>query len=129
MEGILLLGLSSNRETVECRGRHSPICVSTGDHLAPGFVTKSSLGAEHMLHHPDYRRFGAGDLVVQWGTNRAHEMGVEAFVESTELAKPLYAKHGFVLIDNRELKPIDPSPSEEWKRLERELLPLSYYFM
>ena len=68
-------------------------------------------------------------MELDWGTKRADEMGVEAFVESTELAKPLYVKHGFVLIDYRTLKPTDPNSSEEWRRLERELLPMNYHFM
>lgn len=79
--------------------------------------------------HPDHRRRGAGHLLVEWGTKKADEMGVEMFVESTEDGKPLYDRHGLVSMNELTLKPSNPNPGDEWKSLEKELGPMHMYFM
>ena len=72
---------------------------------------------------------GAGNLLVEWGTKKADEMGVEAFVESTAIGVPLYEKHGFAMMNEFDLNPTNPNPGDEWKRLAKELLPMHGYFM
>ncbi|MCJ1261563.1 hypothetical protein MMC22_001428 [Lobaria immixta] len=79
--------------------------------------------------HPDHRRRGVGSLLVEWGTKKADEMGVEMFVESTVQGEPLYKRHGFANMNDFNLKPSNPNPGEEWKRLEKELGPMHGYFM
>lgn len=78
---------------------------------------------------PDHRRRGAGSLLVEWGTNKADEMGVEAFVESTDIGKPLYDRHGFASMNDYTLKPSKPDPGAEWTALEKELGPMHGHFM
>lgn len=56
-------------------------------------------------------------------------MGVEAFIESTDDGMPLYAKHGFEVMNEFNLNPVVPDPSNEWKRLQEGILPLHGYFM
>ncbi|KAJ5151714.1 hypothetical protein N7492_010009 [Penicillium capsulatum] len=46
--------------------------------------------------HPDYRRRGAGAMLVQWGCDRADADGVGAYVDASVDGKGLYEKFGFV---------------------------------
>jgi len=47
---------------------------------------------------PEYQRRGAGALVVKWGAEKADEMGIELYLTSTMMTKPLYEKMGFTLV-------------------------------
>ncbi|KAI7475334.1 hypothetical protein KC357_g4988 [Hortaea werneckii] len=47
---------------------------------------------------PKYQRKGIGNALVQWGTRKADELGVEAVVESSVFGKALYEKNGFVFV-------------------------------
>ena len=69
--------------------------------------------------NPTHHRRGAGSQLVQWGCDRADEMGVQAFVEGTLTGRRLYEKHGFVVTEAVDLKP------ERWP--ERPLI--QYLFM
>ena len=70
-------------------------------------------------------------MLVEWGTKKADEMHLEAFVEATNDGRPLYARHGFhfmnlLLLD---AKMVD-EPSEQWKSLAKELqLPMVVHVM
>ena len=70
---------------------------------------------------PQYRRHGAGSLLVRWGTDKADEMGLEAFVESTDDGKPLYAKHGFEYINELILDPTPPEQTSDLINLQKNL--------
>ncbi|KAM0090064.1 hypothetical protein ACP6JD_006559 [Aspergillus fumigatus] len=45
--------------------------------------------------HPDYRRQGAGSMLIQWGCDRSGEEGVPAYVDAHQAAAPLYRKFRF----------------------------------
>ncbi|KAI7492758.1 hypothetical protein KC367_g9014 [Hortaea werneckii] len=47
---------------------------------------------------PKFQRKGIGNALVQWGTRKADELGVEAVVESSVFGKALYEKNGFVFV-------------------------------
>ncbi|KAI0835250.1 acyl-CoA N-acyltransferase [Hypoxylon sp. FL0890] len=47
----------------------------------------------------EFQRKGAGKLLVEWGTAKADESGVEAFLAASPAGAPLYAKHGFELVE------------------------------
>ncbi|PYI08751.1 hypothetical protein BO78DRAFT_459584 [Aspergillus sclerotiicarbonarius CBS 121057] len=47
---------------------------------------------------PGYRRRGIASEMIRWGVDRADEEGVEAFVISAPMARPVYTKHGFELV-------------------------------
>ena len=79
--------------------------------------------------HPDYRRKGAADLIMQWGTQKADEMGLEMWLDATVYGRPLYTKHGFVYINKNRLRPETDQPDEDWERIERELLPMTLWQM
>ncbi|KAF3010853.1 hypothetical protein E8E13_009035 [Curvularia kusanoi] len=44
---------------------------------------------------PQHERRGAGSMLVSWGTQKADEAGVEAYLEASPMGAPMYAKHGF----------------------------------
>ena len=44
---------------------------------------------------PQHERKGAGSMLVRWGTQRADEAGLEAYLEASPMGAPMYARHGF----------------------------------
>lgn len=44
---------------------------------------------------PKHQRRGVGALLVKWGTDRADELKLPCFLESSEAGQHLYAKNGF----------------------------------
>ncbi|KAI2610537.1 hypothetical protein GGR54DRAFT_370814 [Hypoxylon sp. NC1633] len=56
---------------------------------------KGAYVLELLAVHPDYQRLGAGTALVQWGTNAADELGVQAVVESSPVGRRVYQKCGF----------------------------------
>lgn len=73
--------------------------------------------------HPDYRRQGAGHMMMEWGIRRADELGLECFVEASPLGYQLYSKYGFRLERVAELtpRPEADEDSEEWRVCREEL--------
>lgn len=78
---------------------------------------------------PEFRRRGAASLVMEWGTKKADELGMDSFVESTEIAVPLYEKHGFVKVDHFSVDATISDPSEEWKAIAARNLPMAFDVM
>lgn len=58
---------------------------------------------------------------MQWGINRADELGLEAFVESTDDGRALYAKNGFQHMNEFVLEPTAPEQTEELLKVQRDL--------
>jgi N-acetylglutamate synthase-like GNAT family acetyltransferase len=49
-----------------------------------------------MLHtDPAFQGRGAGGLLVKWGTKKADELGLPAYLESSTKGHGFYQKHGF----------------------------------
>ena len=53
---------------------------------------------------PTHQHQGVGTQLVQWGTRKADEMGLQAFVEGTLTARRLYEKNDFVVTENVKLR-------------------------
>lgn len=51
-----------------------------------------------LVTHPDYYRRGAGSMPIAWGTARADEMDLDAYLEASEMGQPLYERHGFKIV-------------------------------
>ena len=50
----------------------------------------------HMLHtDPKHQRRGAASSLLKWGTQKADELGLPAYLESSTEGHHLYGKHGF----------------------------------
>lgn len=46
----------------------------------------------------DFRRQGAGDLMLKWGTDIADILGVAGWVEASKDGTILYERHGFKVV-------------------------------
>ena len=79
--------------------------------------------------HPDYRREGAGDLILEWGIRKADQMGVEMWLDATVYGVPLYKKHGFEVINENKLHPETENPDDQWRKIEHELMPITLWQM
>lgn len=66
---------------------------------------------------PEYHRRGAGKMLVNWGVQRADEMGVKAFVEASPEGRRLYESCGFEMVEEVGLKgdDVEKGGREEWK--------------
>ena len=80
--------------------------------------------------HPDYRRQGVASLLLDWGTQKADEMGVEMWLDAGELGVPVYKKHGFVVVhETRVLPKVRENAGQAWKKIDAELQPLVFWQM
>lgn len=85
--------------------------------------------------HPTRRHEGIGTLMMKWGLQKADEMGVETFVESTQDGIGFYKAHGFKHLLDLVLDPVaEDSENEELvalkkEMLEKKLLPFRIDFM
>ena len=70
---------------------------------------------------------------MQWGLEHTDRLGLESFMEATDLGEPVYEKFGFRAVDRNELQAPAPAPapenSEEWKELEGKMLPFGWWSM
>jgi len=89
----------------------------------------SILDLNIIFTHPDYRRQGAGDLILEWGIRKAEEMGVEMWLDATVYGVPLYRKHGFVVVNENNIRPTTDNPDQEWEKIAKELLPMTMWQM
>lgn len=48
--------------------------------------------------HPDHQRKGIGAFGLQWGLQKADELGLPIYLESSRDGRRLYAKHGFKVL-------------------------------
>lgn len=48
--------------------------------------------------HPDHHRRGCATLLLEWGIKKADDLGVEMYLDSSRMARPLYEKWGFELV-------------------------------
>ena len=46
-------------------------------------------------------------MLVQWGCDRADELGVEAYIEATQQATPMYARLGFKTVRSVVFDPVE----------------------
>lgn len=57
-------------------------------------------GRKHVLLHilatdPAHHRRGVGAVALEWGLREADRLGLEAYLEASDMGKPLYARWGF----------------------------------
>ncbi|KAF9695748.1 hypothetical protein EKO04_005942 [Ascochyta lentis] len=45
--------------------------------------------------HPDHQGRGAGNLLLNWGTEKADDEGLVTYLDATQIARPIYEKKGF----------------------------------
>lgn len=59
--------------------------------------------------------------MLKWGTDKADELGLQAFVESTDIARRTYEKHGFYVVDELNMDAQVENPSEEFSAMREKL--------
>jgi predicted N-acetyltransferase YhbS len=69
---------------------------------------------------------------MNWGLEHADRLGLETFIEATDLGKPVYEKFGFRVMEHHSLHaPEKPEgvKVEEWRALEGKVLPFEWWSM
>ncbi|KAI1875933.1 uncharacterized protein JN550_001429 [Neoarthrinium moseri] len=82
-----------------------------------------------LFTHPNYRRQGAAQQCLNWGMNKADEMGVEMFLDSTPVGKPLYEANKFHVIEKTVIIPQVDNPDEKWKEAEEKIGHSTWWLM
>ena len=67
--------------------------------------------------------------MMNWGIKKAQEMGVEMWLDATVYGVPLYKKHVFVVVNENNIHPETNEPTAEWKKIEKELVPMTLWQM
>ncbi|KAI1767158.1 hypothetical protein GGR53DRAFT_463675 [Hypoxylon sp. FL1150] len=62
----------------------------------------------------------AASLMLKWGTDKADELGLEAFVESTDIARRAYEKQGFYVVGELNMDAHVENPSEEFSAVREQ---------
>lgn len=57
---------------------------------------------------PEYRRQGIAKKLTAYGVDKADELGLESWVDSSELARGLYQQYGFVFVSEQSITPDEP---------------------
>ncbi len=89
----------------------------------------AALGLNILFTHPAHRRRGVADLLLSWGTDKADELGVEAWVNASDYGRQVYEKHGFVCVTEFSCCASTESPSQEWEEIKGRLTPMSVSIM
>ncbi|KAJ3454635.1 hypothetical protein MRS44_013235 [Fusarium solani] len=87
---------------------------------------RRKMGARPQLY---FRRQGVADLIMDWGKQKADEMGVEMWLDATEYGVPVYKKHGFTIVNVNRLQPTKTAPGEAWRKIDEELQPMTFWQM
>ena len=86
-------------------------------------------GLNILFTHPDYRRQGIANLMMEWGKKKANETGVEMWLDATIYGIPLYKKHGFVVVNENNMDPKSKNTSPDWQKIESKLVPMVMWQM
>ena len=79
--------------------------------------------------HSQHRRRGAGLKMMQWGLQKADAMGLDSFVEATDLGYDMYKAAGFFSVNEFWVDAQTDRPTEEWENLKKQLgFPMHGYF-
>ena len=94
-----------------------------------------------MSVRPAARQRGLGSVLMRWGTDKADTLGLEGYIDASELGMALYRKHGFRvmrdLYTNTSLSAkakasiTSTNASEvedEWEALRARYLPEGYHY-
>ena len=74
-----------------------------------------------LFTHPSYRRRGVARQLIDWGIREADRLGLEAFIEATDMGRPVYEAMGFTYMGINAWEPPhkeNNEKSERWRELE-----------
>ncbi|CAI6093881.1 unnamed protein product [Clonostachys chloroleuca] len=87
----------------------------------------------HLLNiftHPHYRRQGVAQQNLQWGIDKADELGLEIFLEATPSGKLFYEANGFIVIEEFIVAPTTENRDDKWKEMEEKTsVPVTFWLM
>ncbi|KAI9148163.1 Ferric/cupric reductase transmembrane component B [Paramyrothecium foliicola] len=78
---------------------------------------------------PDYRRQGIGSRLLKWGMDKADDLAVEMFLDSTSEGKPLYDRHKFHTVEKNVISPQMDNPDEAWKGVKNKVGDTNWWLM
>ncbi|KAI0977176.1 hypothetical protein F4678DRAFT_412101, partial [Xylaria arbuscula] len=78
---------------------------------------------------PSHRRRGLAQQIMSWGIEKANQMGVEMFIDATEMGKPLYEQNGFTCVEVNKIIPKTECKDEGWKELEERVGPITTLYL
>ena len=81
-----------------------------------------------MVVHPEHRNRGIGGLMMAWGNEQTDKMGIEGFIEASELGRGLYEKWGYRVVMKLDFY-LPPNKGDEWKKFAHELMMPPWYAM
>ncbi|KAI1084206.1 hypothetical protein F5B20DRAFT_524032 [Whalleya microplaca] len=87
----------------------------------PGHMSKPHLLISYCFVGSMHRNRGAASLMLKWGLEKADDLGLDTFVESTEVARRTYEKHGFNVIGDLDMDAHLENPSEDFNALRERL--------
>jgi len=80
--------------------------------------------------HPKHRRRGVGKLLMEWGIQKADELGLPSYIEATDIGLKLYEAHGFKVEGEIDLDATVENPSEDFTQVREKLgCPIHGWFM
>ncbi|KAK7752959.1 hypothetical protein SLS62_005118 [Diatrype stigma] len=82
-----------------------------------------------LFTHPDYRRRGIGQKFMDWGMAKADDMGVELFLDSTPIGRPLYDANGFIEVEKNVIIPRTHDPDDAWRATEKKAGHSTWFLM
>lgn len=77
----------------------------------------------------EYRRKGVGQQIMNWGFDKADELGYDFFLDATPYGRPLYEANGFTYIEENLNHPQTDEPDEKWKEIEEKVGPFTFWLM
>jgi GNAT superfamily N-acetyltransferase len=83
-------------------------------------ATHTNVELEQLVVAQAYRRKGVATLLVNWGKEKADELGIESCVESTPFAAPIYERLGYGNVDSLDPDVAVESPSVRYQEYAAE---------
>jgi GNAT superfamily N-acetyltransferase len=82
-----------------------------------------------MSVHPSHRRKGLASYVMQWGVDKADELGMECYLEASAMGQKLYERFAFGSLMRLSYDMNRADADDTWRRLEHELTPPPFTIM
>ncbi|KAF2175457.1 hypothetical protein K469DRAFT_702208 [Zopfia rhizophila CBS 207.26] len=107
------------------------VAQALGKHVSPRarMAQRAHVDLYIIFTHPDYRRRGVGQQIMDWGKNKADEMNVEFWLDSTPYGRPLYEANDFVYVYENVNSPERENPDEKWKEMEEKIGTFTFWVM
>lgn len=82
-----------------------------------------------LFTHPDYRRKGVGQQLLNWGVEKADELRLDIFLDSTSPGRPLYETNGFSYLQENHIRPRKDNPDHQWQEVEKKVGAITFWPM